>query len=534
MHLFNSRRRRRIGVGLMALSLVLAACGGDQATDSASPGAAVDGDSSAPVEAGGIDPNGSLVYVHTRAINVIDPDRETTGQTLAYFFPVYDRLIHLTPTGDLVPGLATEWTLIDDGNTWEFKLRDGVTFHDGTPFNAEAVAFNFDRSANLEGVNATSRNNVQPILNVTVVDDLTVHVTRRPEAEFDVGWSLFVTRLSENIGMMVSPAAADRENFGLLPVGAGPYKVVDFTDEKASYERYDGYWDPEVTALAKLEIYQPVNPEAVSAGLQSGLFDIAAVGPQQVDTVEGAGINVQVQESNTIFIMWVNHTRPPLDDSNIRQTLLYGIDRQELVDVVMGVGTPTHQPFPPAVTAHNPACGVDKWPYDPEKVKELVAASSYPDGPTIEIMTNNEPQRIAIAELVKEQMGRGGVDIDIVLTEPAQFERYFQGEYTMAHGRRGRTDPFEALVNTWAEDGDSNPGGFNTQSIQDNLAAIARAATPAERLSRIQDMSCEVVEDGMSPGLFGISLYWGINPRVVGFEPPVTPYPEFRGVGVSR
>ena len=334
--------------------------------------------------------------------------------------------------------------------------------------------------------------------------------------------------------MMVSPSAAGDPGFDQQPVGAGPFKVVDFTNERVVYERFEDYWDPEVALVARLEIFQNLPSDTVLAGIRSGRFDLGALQDRQIPEAESASVPYEVKETNTIFQLRINHSRPPLDDVNIRRALLYGIDRQAIVEVLSGCRpSATHQPFVPSAAAFNPHCGPDTYPYDPDKVRELVAASNYPDNPTIGIFTANVPEWIEIVEAMQGMLAAGGVNLDIQVTEQAQAGRYFAGEFDTFMGRRGRVDPLEALENSWATGGDSNPGGMNDPHLQELLAPITRATDSKERLTLIQEMSCAAIDQGFNPGLWSIAKIWGKSDCLVGFEPPFTPYPEFRGVGIA-
>jgi len=517
MTIQSNLRRRLVGSAAIAFAFTLAATSSPEARAEAE-----------------IDPDATVAYVHDRAIENLDPDRTTTGQPLAFFFPVYDRLVHFTPDGDLIPGLAVERTFINDGRTLELVLRKGVVFHDGTPFNAEAVAYNIHRSGTLPDGDKTSRNNVAPIAEVEVIDESTVHLHRDPAPEHDIGWGLLETRLAENIGMMVSPTAADDPEFDQNPVGAGPFRVVDFTNERVVYERFEEYWDKDNVLAHRLEIYQNLASDTVLAGIRSGRFHLGVLQDRQIPEAESAGVPYEVKETNTIFQLWTNHSRPPLDDINIRRTLLYGIDREAIVEIIFGGrAAATHQPFVPSAAAFNPECGVDRYAYDPDKVRELVAQSNYPDNPTIGIMTNNIPEWIEIVEIMQGMLAAGGINLEIQLNEQAQFGRYFAGEFDTAMGRRGRVDPLEALENSWAEDGDSNPGGMNDPRLQELLGEIARATDPDDRLGLIREMSCLAIDQGYNPGLWSIAKIWGMSECLVGFEAPFTPYPEFRNVGIA-
>jgi len=140
----------------------------------------------------------------------------------------------------------------------------------------------------------------------------------------------------------------------------------------------------------------------------------------------------------------------------------------------------------------------------------------------------------------QQPVGAGPFKVVDFTNERVVYERFedywdpeFAGEFDTFMGRRGRVDPLEALENSSATGGDSNPGGMNDPHLQELLAQITRATDSKERLTLIQEMSCAAIDQGFNPGLWSIAKIWGKSDCLVGFEPPFTPYPEFRGVGIA-
>ncbi len=169
----------------------------------------------------------------------LDPHLSTAFVERHIFQNLFDKLVDLNENLEIVPMLATSWQITDGGRTYTFKLRPNVIFHDGTPFHAEAVKYNFERM--LDPALATPRRTeINLVKSVRVIDELTVAIT------LEQPFSPFLSILSDRAGMMVSPTAAKRagKDFLLAPVGTGPYKFVEKRPlESITLERFDKHWD---------------------------------------------------------------------------------------------------------------------------------------------------------------------------------------------------------------------------------------------------------------------------------------------------
>src|SRR5690606_21746166 len=170
-------------------------------------------------------------------------------------FLTYDRLVHITPDVQPIPGLATDWEFAEDGSYLEMNLRKGVTFHDGEPFNAQAVRANIERAKTVE--NSAVASELEVVESVKVIDPATVRFMLTGAAA-----SLPLT-LSDRAGVMISPKAFDDPDLDQQPVGAGMFKVTDYKpNDHITYERYEKYWDPDAVRVAKNE--QLIQPNSVA------------------------------------------------------------------------------------------------------------------------------------------------------------------------------------------------------------------------------------------------------------------------------
>ncbi|HEX2143776.1 MAG TPA: ABC transporter substrate-binding protein [Glycomyces sp.] len=187
-------------------------------------------------------PEAELIFFDASGNETLDPAHPQNNSSLSQesLLAIYDRLIHLTDTGDPIPGLAEEWHYNDDLTQFTLTLREGATFHDGTPVNAQAVIANFDRSKSLtQPIGQTMQNAIDLLASYSAPDDRTVLIElSEPSGQMEY-W------LSANAGMMISPAALTPGAYGssLEPIGAGPYAVESFESNVVTrMVRYEQYW----------------------------------------------------------------------------------------------------------------------------------------------------------------------------------------------------------------------------------------------------------------------------------------------------
>lgn len=537
--------RRKLSAAALALVLVTGACGGDDdatpepsapsETAAEQPG---DGGPDATVapapttqgggESPGTSARGILRYPWV-APTSLDPHKSSIGSDKYVLYPMFDRLIHLSPDVEPIPGLATAWSFSDDGSYLELELREGVVFQDGEPFDAEAVKANIERGQTLEG--SAVAGNLAVIDSVEVVDDLTVRFHLNGPA------ASLPNTLAGQPGMMISPAALDSPDLDLNPVGAGMYRATAYEPGvKLTLEAWDEYWDKDAQQLAGMEISIMPDFTARLNALRDDQLDTARLEPAQASEAEAAGLQVLRQDSIEIGMLSINRAKPPLDDVRVRQALNYAIDREAIVDgLFFGLGTPAVQVYPEGFLGHNPDISLDRYPYDPDRARELLEEAGVGDGFSMEINVAALDFVVAYASAIQAQLGEIGIDVTV---NPVELSQYGQVVYVDANGEGtaviggARPDPSDTALQ-FQPDAFTNPGGASSpevaalyqQSLDQTLSADERRAV-------LEELSETLVEQAFALVIFHPQNPWGFNERVTGLQ-SWKDVIEFRGVGIS-
>ncbi len=385
---------------VVAMLAFAAGCGGDDE-------AAGDGTTT---EAAGGATGGTLVFAGADDPVVLDGALVSDGESLRVIDQVFETLVGLKAgTTELEPLLATSWEASEDGLEWTFQLQEGVTFHDGEPFNAEAVCYNFDRWYNFTGSfqNPSASYYWQTVFggfaktdpkSGAPADSLYKSCTANGENEVVLSLtkasSSFLGALSLTAFAIASPKAL--QEFGAdegevnadgifqptgkygteHPTGTGPFKFESWTvGDRLVLARNDEYWGEK----AKLEkvIFRPIADNAARLqALQNGEIDgYDLVEPQDIPTIEGdETLQLLNRPAFNVAYVGINQSIPPMDKIEVRQALAHGLNRQEVVDsFYSGRGEVAKEFMPPEVTGY--ADDVTEYPYDPEKSKELLQAA---------------------------------------------------------------------------------------------------------------------------------------------------------------
>ncbi|KIC45076.1 ABC transporter substrate-binding protein [Ruegeria sp. ANG-S4] len=335
---------------------------------------------------------------------------------------IFEGLTRFMGDGSVVPGLAESWEISDDGTVYTFKLRDGVTFHDGTSMDAEDVKFSLDRALAEDSANA-QKALFAGIESVEVVDPLTVKVTlSAPNGNF-----LF--NLAWGDAVIVAPESI--ENIKTNPVGTGAFTFADWVQgDSITLNRNPDYWG-EQPALETATFKFISDPTAAFAAMMAedvDVFDIYPA-PENLPQFEAdPRFQVLIGSTEGETILSTNNKQAPFDDILVRQALAHAIDRQAIIDGAMfGYGTPIGTHFAP----HNPAY-VDLTggsAHDPEKAKALLAEAGYPDG--FETTLHLPPPSYARrgGEIIAAQLADIGIKAEIINVEWAQWlESVFKGK----------------------------------------------------------------------------------------------------------
>lgn len=326
---------------------------------------------------------------------------------------VFEGLVTIDEAGKVQPQLAKSWEISPDGLTYTFKLREGVTFHDGQAFDSATAKFALDRARGKDSVNPQKRF-FASIASIDTPDAATL-VLRLSEPTgsllYWLGWPASV---------MVAPnSAADDKT---KPVGTGPFRFVSWAKgDKVELEKNAGYWNKDVSVkLDKVTFRFIADPQAQAAALKSG--DVDAIpefaAPELMASFDGdARLMTKIGNTELKVVAGMNNAEKPFDDKRVRQALMMAIDRKTVIEGAWsGLGTPIGSHYTP-----NDPGYVDltaKLPYDPEKAKALLAEAGYPDGFSFTIKSPQMAYAPRSAEVMQAMLAEIGVTMTI---EPTEF-----------------------------------------------------------------------------------------------------------------
>lgn len=388
------------------------------------------------------------------AVNSLDPHFYSTTPNNLVAFHMFDRLVHRSPEGKLTPGLATEWRAISP-TVWEFKLREGVTWHDGRPFTADDVAFTLKRAIDVPNNLGGFAGIIRPIKDTEVVGPTVIRLTTTspvPNLPSDL------TRLAIVSRHAGTDATTADYNSGKAAIGTGPFKLVSYTPgERVEFARNDNWWG-EKPAWTTLTIRLIPNTAARTAALLSGDLDL-------IDTPSASDLP-RLEKSENIHVasvagMRVNYIVPmikpaedappitdkkgakldpsPLTSQKVREALSIAINRAGITErIMLGTANPTGQWLPPGIMGYDPKTPVPA--YDPEKAKRLLAEAGFPNGFKITLSTSNDrvPYSVEVAQAIAQMWSRIGVDTAI---DAIPFSVY---------SSRGAKSQFTAYLGSWS------------------------------------------------------------------------------------
>jgi peptide/nickel transport system substrate-binding protein len=471
-----------------AVAVLVTGCGGGGPTAPAEAAKSVGTASTGPA-----DPNATLKFSFgTDASKNYDPATAANQFVNTFLLPAYDRLFDIDAKGTVSPMLAESSSVATDGKTLTLTLRQGVVFHDGTPFDAAAVKANIERGKTAE--RSALKPDLAAVVGVDVID------TRTVALRLSAPTASLTALLADRAGMMVSPAAFTKPDLDLMPVGAGPYRVVsDQPGALVVYEKFDRYWNPELTknAVRRIELSVQLNPETRLRSVGAGEIDATSINPDQYAAAAGSGKQVMVNPSTGAFLVYLNMAKnPALGNPKVREALSMAIDRAGIAQAILGGQcTASPQIFPTgywaADTALPPAA------FDTAAAKQKLADAGFPGGFPMTMTVINVAPYSTVAEAVANQFGQIGVPVQLQVAEPAQVISSFTGQKSVdsyVSQWPGAVDPARTVASLYLQGGTFNPGG----TVDDRIVALAQqglaATSGPDREKVYQQISARAVE----------------------------------------
>ncbi|WP_134726434.1 ABC transporter substrate-binding protein [Paracoccus luteus] len=437
------------------------------------------------------------------------PNLDPTAGTAAaidevVYSNLFEGLTRFAPDGTIVPGLAESWQASPDGKIYDFKLRTGVTFHDGQGFDASDVVFTLDRARAPDSVNA-QKALFEHIASVEAVAPDQVRVTlNAPDGNFP--W-----KMAWGDAVMLDPASA--ANAATAPVGTGPFRFGEWTQgDHITLTAFDGYWGDK-PALKTATFRFISDPTAAFAAMMAGDIDAFPMypAPETLDQIKADPrfkVMVGTTEGETILSM--NNRNAPLNDPRVREAIALAVDRQAIIDGAMfGYGTPIGSHFAP----HHPDYVdlVATSPHDPDRARALLAEAGVADL-TLRLALPPPPYARRGGEILAAQLRDVGIQTQTTNMEWAQWlETVFKNadfDLTII----SHVEPLD--IGIYAREGYYI--GYDNADFRALMTKLDAAIDPAERSALLKQAQEKLAADHPAAFLFQLARTGVADARIEG------------------
>ncbi len=531
-------------VALLAMvALVLTACPAaapaapaDTGSEAAAPAGEAAVEEAAPTEGGG----GTLIVGRGGDTVSLDAGVVTDGESARIIQEIVEGLTRIEGTSTRpIPWLAESWET-EDSQTWTFHLRQGVTFHDGTPFNAEAVKWNFDRMRDPDNEWRFGRTfeyytyefgDTLPINEVNVIDEYTIEIV------LGMPSSVLLNKLALAFAFGINSPTAVQEQGDLYgtpagtSVGTGPFKFVEWIpDDRVVVERNEDWWG-EGPKLDRIIWRSIPDNSARFAELQAGTVHQAELAQTDMQMAsEDPNITLYTVPSTGVGYIAFQMCTEPFDKLEVRQAIAHAVNWEALIPVFYGdFGQLAGSFQPPAILGHNP--DILPFEYNPDKAMELLAAAGLPDGFEtdfwyIPVQRGYFPDSKSIGEAIAADLAKVGIRVNLVTEDwGAYLEDRNLGKFPMWMLGWGSDngDPDNFLGYHFSHE----PG---TPKVEDclnnedlaNLLIQGRTIADSDERERVYQEAEQIIRDNV----YRISVVWPTTPivfrnSVQGYEPVV-------------
>jgi len=541
---------------IVLIGLLLTACG--QATPAATTEAAVPA-TEAPVatEAPAAVSGGTLTVGIPVEPETLDPGDGVYVQEQFIAMNLFDSLLSVAPDGSLHPGLAESWEPNAEYSEFTFKLRQDVTFHDGTAFKADAVKASFDHIVSDAVLESGGKSLLQDhqYVETVVVDDYTVTI------KFAASYPLFLRDAGRQWLSISSPAALEKygADYGRNPVGTGPFKFVQWdAQSQIVLERNPDYnWAPEFAAhqgpALVDQVVLRILPEAATrlTAFETGEVLIAGE-PPALDAISladaGTAAIQTFAQPGIPAILMINATKAPTDNVNVRKAMILAVNQEELAQTAFqSLGLPAHSVISPTTWGYDEQ-SANLYKYNPEEAARLLEEAGWvdsdgdglreKDGEKLTIdWPDNPAWSEAFNELLIGYLANVGFDVQYrSMDDGAAYEELLAGNYTLVYMYWTRPDPTPLRYLFHSEN--TNGGGAWTNFVNDDLdAALADGDTNTDENARKQDYATAqsiIMENALVLPMFSVNTSYITAPTVQGFGFDLEGYPVLYDISITQ
>jgi len=481
-----ARFLKRIGAGVMPLALLTAL--------------AVVG----PVWAASKD---KVVIYHAGSIDTLNPYAHSLSPAYGIWEHIIEPLVEVDQErNEYVPKLAESWEF--KGKEWVFKLRKGIKFHDGSPFTSKDVIYSFNRIKTDK--KSLQRAQLKELVEMTAPDDHTVVlVTDAPNV-------VFLDKLQSRF--ILSKAAADKygKDMDKHPIGTGPYKFKSFKrDGDLVLERNDDYWGP-IKPQVKTLVWRKVTEEAARvAALEAGQADVInAVPAHDVARLKNnPKINIKPVPGSRIYFLAINPAFKPWDNKLVRQAANYSVDPYPIIkNIFDGAGFVVEGAGGPQTIGYDP--NAKRYPYDPEKSRELLAKAGYPNGVDVKLYysAGRYPKDTEVVQAIAAQMKKGGFNVELISQEWVVFwgkSGVNGGKRPFYYIGRGGVLDIHTHLDQYFKTGVSPRVAYSNPEFDKLIDAEQREGDPKKREKLLHQAGKIVMEDAPWVPLWNLADLYG-------------------------
>ncbi len=508
---------------------------------------------SLPVEADSHAKGGTFIFGRGGDSVGLDPALEEDGESFKVCDNIYDTLIQYKDgSTEIEPGLATSWESSENGLVWTFYLRKGVTFHDGTPFNAEAVLFSLNRQHdkthpfhNVGGsyVYWIATGLAGIVDKIIAVDEFTIQI------HLKTAYSPFIYTIAITPFSIVSPTAVKEfgDEYSNNPVGTGPFKFVQWDrGDKIVLQANENYWGgrPKLDRVIFRSI--PDNAVRLIELQRGGLHAMEFPNPDDLQQIQDDDSLVLLSQPGTnIGYLAMNMDKPPLDNLKVRLAINHAIDKSKIIKhLYQGLGIPAKNPIPPTMWSYDDT--IEDFDYNPKLAKQLLTEAGYPDGFETTLWALPVPRPYipdgrALAEVLQSELRNVGIKTKIVTYDWGTYlEKTKNGEHDMAmlgwSADLGDPDNFFyfLLSKSSAEKPAGNIAFYRSDAMQ-NVLEQARAISDKDKRTALYKQAQQIFhEDVPWVPLAHAKQILVINKKVKNLKLHPLNWKYFRNVSLER
>ncbi|MHA7844693.1 ABC transporter substrate-binding protein [Serratia sp. D1N4] len=452
--------------------------------------------------------------------DMLDPHLARTYYGRFVFAAMCDRLVDIDENLKIVPGLATDWAWSDEGKTLTMNLRQGVTFHDGEAFDAQAVKFNIERALTLPG--SLRKSEISSIESVDVAGPYQVvfHLKTADAA--------LLSQFTDRAGAMLAPKAAAKADFTAHPVCSGPYQFDSrVQQDRIVLKRFENYWNKSAYHFDKV-VFLPIPDASVRlANLRSGDLELTeGIAASDVKTVEAdpklslakvTGLGYQGITFN-IGNGKVDPNNLFAKDARVREAFSLAIDRDALNQVAFeGLFTPANQGISTVSPYH---VNLPVAPRDVDKAKALLAAAGVKTPLDVTLLVTNNPASQQVGQVLQAMVAEAGFNLNLQMNEFATLlDRQQRGEYQLSlSGWSGRPDPDGSIFSFVHSKGTLNDGGYSNPQVDEWLTQARQINDPAARQALYDQVVKQLEIDMPIAYLYFEPRIFGLNKKLEGFK----------------